>query len=284
MTAQIGIMQGRLLPMVDERIQSFPGVGWEREFPLAAEIGFDSIELTIEMASLNSHPVTTKSGQAALRGLSMECGVELAGLCCDTFMEVPLTAMDASIRARARTMLETLVRHAATAGLPMVELPMLGPNSLAECASSDGFGAILDGALEIAEAEDIDILLETDLAPAPFAELMRRHAHPCLGVNYDMGNSTYFGFDPREEIRAYHEHIRNVHVKDCTQADYSVPLGTGETEMETVFALLAEHGYSGGFVLQAARGGDDVAVARDYLDFTRTLVAGPVSQGETIAC
>jgi sugar phosphate isomerase/epimerase len=93
-----------------------------------------------------------------------------------------------------------------------------------------------------------------------------------LGVNYDMGNSTWFGYDPVGEIPLYARHIRNVHVKDCTVPAYSLPLGTGHTRFPDVFAQLRAANYQGDFVLQAARQPDDVSAARDYLAFTRSLV------------
>ena len=85
----IGIMQGRLLPPVGGRIQAFPGDGWQREFALAAALGYDAIELTIETASLETHPVMSARGRDELAALSAGHGVALAGLCCDVFMETP---------------------------------------------------------------------------------------------------------------------------------------------------------------------------------------------------
>jgi sugar phosphate isomerase/epimerase len=49
-------------------------------------------------------------------------------------------------------------------------------------------------------------------------------------------------------------------------------LGTGETDFDTMFDLLAEHEYRGNFIIQAARGDDDVAVAGKHLAFSRELV------------
>ncbi len=263
----IGIMQGRLLPPVGGRIQAFPGTGWQREFALAQTLGYQSIELTIESASLDTHPVMSATGRAELAGLSAQHGIALAVLCCDAFMETPFS------QPASAPMLDRLIAAAAAAGLPMIELPMLGANSLREADTQASFAPVLDAALRLAEAADIDILLECDLAPAPLAEFMSRHRHERLGINYDCGNSTWFGFDPDDEIPALGRDIRNVHIKDCTRADYSVPLGRGETRFDAVFARLAAIGYRGDFILQAARQADDLAAARDYLAFGRALIA-----------
>jgi hexulose-6-phosphate isomerase len=273
-TGAVGIMQGRLLPPVDGRVQSFPREGWEREFPLAAAIGFQSIELTIETASWDIHPVRSAAGRARLAELSGAHGIAFAGLCCDSVMEHPLVSDNAATRGRGRDILFDLIDNAAAAGLPMIELPMLGANSLAKAPALAAFEAVLDEALVRADGAGLDILLEADLDGPTFAAFLARHDHPRLGVNYDTGNSTYFGFDPEDEIPAYGPRIRNVHIKDCTRADYSVPLGRGETKFSVVAALLQDVGYRGGFVLQAARQQDDLAAARDYLTFVRALIGG----------
>lgn len=266
-------MQGRLLPMVDGRIQAFPGEAWPSEFALASDIGFSAIELTIDTASFDDHPVRHSAGQSELTALSHRYGIALAGLCCDVFMDAPLVDADEAVRRHAAGMLDDLIRCGADAGLPMIELPMLGRNSLAKAAAPDAFSSLLDRALTVADDAGVDLLLEADLDPPGFAALMSRHGHSRLGVNYDMGNSTYFRFEPAAEFAAYHARIRNVHVKDCTAADYSVALGTGDTPLAQVFGLLSRYGYRGDFILQAARGADDVATARGYHALVRQLVA-----------
>ena len=44
----IGIMQGRLSRPQNDKIQSFPVDNWEKEFELAAEIGYVCIEWIID--------------------------------------------------------------------------------------------------------------------------------------------------------------------------------------------------------------------------------------------
>ena len=133
----IGTMQGRLLPMVDGRIQAFPRGEWEREFELAADVGYDSIELTIEMASYDIHPVRSDSGRRRINQLSRAHGVQLAGLCCDVFMERPLTDVDVGARTASSDILADLIRACGELDLPMIEIPTMGDNSLKDPAARD---------------------------------------------------------------------------------------------------------------------------------------------------
>jgi L-ribulose-5-phosphate 3-epimerase len=267
------MMQGRLLPPVGGRIQSFPGDLWPSEFPLLRKLGYEAIELTIEQMSWDAHPVRHKAGRAQLRELAALYGIHVAGLCGDNFMELPLVADDEAVRRQSLSQLLDLLEHGAALGLAMIEVPMMGANSLRSDAARACFAKAMAAALPRAEALGIDIVLESDLAPAELAALMDDFDHPRLGINYDMGNSTWFGFDPEDELPRYHRHVRNVHVKDCTRKDYSVALGSGETVFDRVFGLLARFNYKGDFVLQAARQGDDVKAGRDYLEFVRRCLS-----------
>lgn len=272
MTWGIGSIQGRLLPRVRDLIQAFPFGMWESEFSLLKQVGFDSIELTIDNASWTEHPINSNSGRKRLLQLSSQWRIALMGICCDVFMESPLVSPDESVVREAEAMLRDLLQNSGEAGLPFIELPFVGKNALADSSAVDRLARIFDWALPLAERCTIDILLETDLGPPAAVDLLGRCRHPRLGLNYDTGNSTWFGFDPSEELQAYHQDIRNIHIKDCTRKDYSVPLGSGETQFDIIFSLLSQLGYEGNFIIQAARQDDDLRAAREYFDFASRLV------------
>lgn len=273
MSFSIGSIQGRLLPPVDGRIQAFPRGRWEEEFHLLHQIGYSSMELTIETASWAEHPINSARGRERLQSLSREYGIALEGICCDVFMEHPLVGAGEPIQYHhADAMLRELLQNSAELGLPFIELPFVGKNTLASDSAMSRLHQVLDWALPFAEERKLHILLETDLHAAVIVDLLKHFQHPCLGLNYDTGNSTWFGFDPEEELRSYHQYIRNIHIKDCTRKDYSVPLGLGETLFDTIFSLLQQFDYKGNFILQAARQEDDIQAAREYFAFTSTLV------------
>jgi L-ribulose-5-phosphate 3-epimerase len=268
----IGSIQGRLLPPVDGRIQAFPTGKWEQEFSLLQSVGYTSIELTIDRASWDEHPINSAETRERLSELSDEFGIATTGICCDIFMELPLLSPEDEVSSHARSILQQLLHNSAEARLGFVELPFMGDNSLKGLGAYARLQRVLDLALPIAEERGIDILFETDLDPEKLARLFGGWAHPRLGLNYDTGNSTWFGFNPVAELDSCHQYIRNVHIKDCTRADYSVPLGSGETQFDTIMDSLQRFGYRGGFIIQGARRPDDIAAARDYLKFTSQLL------------
>jgi hexulose-6-phosphate isomerase len=55
--SRIGFMQGRLSPMIDGRIQSFPWSYWEDEFLLAEKIEVHLMEWTIDSKKVEGNPI-----------------------------------------------------------------------------------------------------------------------------------------------------------------------------------------------------------------------------------
>jgi sugar phosphate isomerase/epimerase len=269
---RIGMMQGRLLPKVGNRIQTFPGPRWKEEFFLLRELGYDAIELTIEMLSWETNPVRSPAGRQEIAAVAAETGIFISGLCADTAMERPIVSPDPAMRREGEGIIVAMLEYCAELGLPMLEVPLMGDSSLNLDGARARFDDAMTRVLPRARALGVPIVLESDLPPRILAKLMDDYADPFLGINYDMGNSTWFGYDPDSELPLYARHVRNVHVKDCTALAYSLPLGTGGTRFGAVFAQLKNAGYAGDFVLQAARQDDDIAAARAYLPFTRDLV------------
>ena len=66
----IGIMQGRMVPPTDNRIQCFPRERWADEFELAAQAGLDCIEWIYDLYGADVNPLATDSGLEKLRDLS----------------------------------------------------------------------------------------------------------------------------------------------------------------------------------------------------------------------
>jgi sugar phosphate isomerase/epimerase len=269
---RIGMMQGRLLPKVGNRIQTFPGPRWKEEFFLLRELGYEAIELTIEMLSWETNPVRSAAGRKEIAAVAAETGIFISGLCADTAMERPIVSADPEVRREGERILVAMLEDCAELRLPMLEVPLMGESSLNLDGAGGHFDDVMSRVLPRARALGVPIVLESDLPPRILAKLMDDYHDPFLGINYDMGNSTWFGYDPDSELPLYASHVRNVHVKDCTPLTYSVPLGAGGTRFAAVFGQLKIAGYAGDFVLQAARQDDDVGAARAYLPFTRKWV------------
>jgi hexulose-6-phosphate isomerase len=274
----VAIMQGRLVPPLDGRIQCFPRERWRDEFALAAAADLDAIEWIFDVVGLDVNPVVTDSGLEEMAALSAETGVGVRSVCADYFMDRPLLrADDQAIEDRVET-LSWLLRRCALLGAGRVILPFVDASRIGSDAELGSIASILGRVLSVVDETGVEVHLETSLAPEPFAALLARLPHPSVKVNYDSGNSASLGYRPRDEFAAYGSRVGSVHIKDRLRGGGTVPLGSGDTDFEALFSCLDDVAYHGDFVLQVARGadGDEVNWARHNRAFLVALQAARV--------
>ena len=280
---RIGIMQGRLVPPDGQRIQCFPRDEWAREFPLAAVAGLDCIEWIFDEFGEDVNPLATDSGIDAVLALADEHGVQVSSICADYFMDRPLVRASASQLAERFDVLDWLLRRCGRLGADRIVIPFVDASRIDTAEELDDVIAVLRRTLPIAEETGIEIHLESSLEPERFAGLLERLSHPLLKVNYDSGNSSSLGYHPRVEFAAYGSLIGSVHVKDRVLQGSTVPLGSGDADLDSLFDCLREVGYAGDIILQVARdaSGDEVAWARFNRGFVLEHLAAAFSQEDS---
>lgn len=241
-------MQGRLSPPVNGRIQAFPWQYWREEFTTAQEAGFALMEWTLDAERLHENPLMTKEGRAEIERLKSRHRVRIDSLTGDFFMHAPFHKATGKERERRLQDLEAVCRACAELGVPILVIPLVDAGRIETPEEEADVLRTLPGL----ERSGVSIAFESDYAPRELARFISRLG-PAFGINYDIGNSASLGFDPAEEIAAYGERIRNVHVKDRVRGGTTVPLGTGNADFATVFAALRRARYAGNYILQTAR-------------------------------
>jgi hexulose-6-phosphate isomerase len=266
----VGIMQGRLLPPVDGRIQAFPADGWREEFPRAASAGLVCIEWIYETSGADRNPVGSDGGIEELRELSARTGVAVRSICADLFMEQPLIRTSGEELSRRAGCLRWLIDRCASACIERIVLPFVDASEIRTPGEEDALVDVLSRIEPTATDRGVELHLETSLAPSRFARLLER-LPVTVGVNYDSGNSASLGYSPRDEFAAYGPRIGSVHIKDRVRGGGTVPLGRGDTDFDALFDGLSSLGYTGDLILQVARGetGAEVAWAQRNAAFVR---------------
>lgn len=276
MSVRIGIMQGRLLPAVNNRIQAFPKSNWEKEFPLAERLGFDTIEFIFDddEDEVEHHPLLANDCQP-IKALIARHSVDVQTICVDYCMKHPLHREDERDIARSLDFLRRLLDGAQSLGVTDIVIPCVDQSSLRTQADQERLIQNLKPILHLCEAKKINFALETDLGPIDLKSLLDKLQSSCIRVNYDVGNSAAFGYDPVEEWEAYGELVSSVHIKDRVLGGPSVPLGTGAVRFDVFFRIARNKGYQGPFIIQAARyvGKDDLIVVRQYKEFIQSFIA-----------
>jgi L-ribulose-5-phosphate 3-epimerase len=266
---RIGIMQGRLLPPLNNAIQAFPEKGWQKEFPLAKKLGLDCIEFIFDGDNYAGHPLMTNKGLEEIQKLVRENDIGVLSICADYFMTYPLHRGSPEEKSARAKIVQDLIRNCATLGVENIIIPCVDNSRLQNKAEMKEFKLMLSECLPVAEELGINLALETDLGPKAFAGLMRDIDHACLKINYDTGNSASLGYNPTAEFESYGSWITDVHIKDRVFRGTTVPLGEGDVDFPRVFSLLHHMKYDGIYILQTARKepGREPETIKGYLDF-----------------
>lgn len=265
----LGVMQGRLLPKYQGRYQAHPVGNWEREFSIASELGLGCIEFILDFNDASSNPLLKPGGISQIQQIAKMTGVSVRSICADYFMEAPLHSSDPGVSETSTSLMYKLIENASVLGVTDVVLPCVDQSSLNGDDAMERFCERLVGLVAFAETRRLNIALETDLAPRPFAQLLDKLKFPNLTVNYDTGNSASLGFSVKEEFGAYGSRISDVHIKDRVLHGGSVELGTGNTNFDAFFELLCSTKYTGPVILQAYRDDEGVQIFRRQLDWLK---------------
>lgn len=267
-TSDIGIMQGRLSPRVDGKIQAFPKNTWKNEFKLAKEIGFTSIEWIIENP-LHLNPLLSEAGINQLNELIQETNVKVDFICADIFMETPIIE-ESKVLQESRDLLNLIIQNAHKIGAKCIEIPFVDKSSLRN-RDYKFLISFFNSFEEILQKYNLLISLETDLEPIKFKQLLSQ-INLRIGANYDIGNSASLGYDFEEELNTYGERIFNLHIKDRKLGGSTVEFGTGSANIEGVLKVLSNINYKNGIIIQGARGEDDIFTAKSQFNYTKKII------------
>ena len=273
MTSRIGIMQGRLSKPLNGRIQSFPINTWEKEFYLAKEIGFELIEWVLD-DKIKDNPILNKSIFKKISQIRKETQIEINSICCDFFMINSLSKNSTSFKEKNLEIFNYLIEESCPSNnIKIIDLPLVGNESLKKKRISDDYKNLLLKLEKKIMNNNLIVSLETDLNPFELKDFLKDFNKKAISVNYDTGNSAYWEFNVKQEFLSYGSLISNVHIKDCTPKDYTVELGSGNVDFNEVFTLLSKNNYKADFILQAARGNDEIQIAKEQLRFTKNYVS-----------
>lgn len=269
---RIGIMQGRLSPVKNGKIQTFPADTWREEFALAKDIGYELIEWVFDTTDLERNPLLSEDGRKEINRYKNEYAIDITSVCCDYFIDFPFHSEQLDIRLQSHGMLVELIRICPEVGIKFIELPLIGKSSIKEKKDALVVIPFFNDLIPMLESKDIFLLLETDISPENLKELLKEIPSNRIQINYDTGNSAYWEFDTEYELSSYGNRIGNIHIKDCTPKDYSVMLGTGNVNFDLSFSWFKKLNYKGDFIIQATRGNDDVELARSFYHFAKEYV------------
>jgi len=264
---KFGIMQGRLLPKYKGRYQAHPVGYWRDEFPIASQLGLDSIEFILDYNDMEKNPLLTSEGIEDIQKIENSSGVKVRSICADYFMEAPIHSNNTAVVDKSLNVLDRLIKNASLLNVKNIVIPCVDQSSLINTENKNNFINNIKMMVGTAERADINISLETDLAPIPFANLLDSINSKNVTVNYDTGNSAALGYDSDEEFKSYGHKITDLHIKDRLLGTGPVLLGAGDVNFFKIFDLLSKYEYQGIIIFQAFRDDEGLEIFKKQLSW-----------------
>lgn len=266
LSGSLGVMQGRLSPMIFGGYQAFPTDLWMSEFCLARQRGLQHIEWVLDAPSIQCNPILTDPESVSVR--TRESDVRVVSVCADFLMTHPLDVN----RKTSWDTVEKLLASMVSIGAEFLVIPCVDQSSVLTGDSRCRLTRALHRLEDLISGSGIRISLETDLPPAAFRDLLAEFDPDHVGANFDIGNSASLGYDPSEELDVYGTRVNLLHVKDRILNGASVPLGAGAANLPLVLSSLIDLDFDGPVTLQCFRDQDGVAVFDEQLCYYRRLV------------
>ncbi len=250
---KISIMQGRLSKPVNGKIQSFPKNSWDQEFEKAKQAGLKGIEWIFEADEWEKNPISNDDGINSIIDLKNRTGIIIESVCADYFMDIPYLTADNDTRKDLIEKLKWLISQSSKIGASYIDIPFVDASKIENSQQFIQVKEFILPATGIAQMLNVTLALETSLKPEDFKQLLININNPIVYANYDTGNSSGIGYNCVEELKAYGDFIKTVHIKDRLLNDGTKSLGHGSANFHTFFKELSKLKYNGPIVLQTAR-------------------------------
>lgn len=232
----IGILQGRLLPPIDGCIQEFPP-DWKLEEPMLKELGLSGVEWLITQKSFITNPIICNIDDIK--------GFPIISVCMDVLVNTKI--IDPLF---LRNTLGVVCEKLSKTSIRNLTIPILDESMLENDVKRQQFCSIIKPIGE--KFSNLIFSFESELRPEKLNDIISLCNN--FYVTYDTGNITSSGLDHIQYIQYFKDKINNVHLKDRTLDKRTVYPLTGDTKFDSIFKELKNINYTGGFVIQTARG------------------------------
>lgn len=277
---RLGFMQGRLSPLIDNKIQSFPWHNWKNEFSKAEKLGLKNMEWTLDHEFLHENPLLTANGQKQIRYLCELHNIKIPSLTGDCFMQQPFWKHTGNLCKELQKDFLTIVESCVLLDIKLIVIPLVDNGKIVNTNQMDNLTSFLLNNLKLFRATNQKIVFESDFSPKKLSDFIKCLPPDVFGINYDIGNSASLGYKPLEEFEMYGTRVYNVHIKDRCLNQSSVPLGKGDANFLQVFHSLEKVNYQGNYIFQTARSktNNHCEALADSINFVANIVTTLSSQ------
>ena len=254
------------------------GEDWLPRLQLAAELGFDFVEMSLDESDVRLARLDwSREQRLALVNVIAQTGVRVPSMCLSAHRRFPLGSEDDAVRDQGLEIMRKAICLAQDVGIRVIQLA--GYDVYYQTANNATRERFRDGLKQSVEmASRAQVTLAMEIMDYPLMNSISKalgYAHylnnPWFQLYPDIGNLSAWDNDVQMELQAGSGHIVAVHVKDTQPGKFkNVPFGTGVVEFERCFATLKESGYCGPYLIEmwsetAADPIMEVKAARDWV-------------------
>ncbi len=203
---------------------------------LAAQLGFEGVEVSLgRRVTENRLPLDDAGVQKQYVDAFRQHGIAIAGTCLDVLHVNYLKSDSLALR-----WIEDGIRVSRALGAKVMLLPFFGKGALQTQGEMDRVGDALRELAPIAEKAGVLLGLENTISARDNARILERARSAAVRVYYDVGNSTFNGHNPLEEIPWLgKDRICQFHFKDKGY------LGEGAIDFPAILRWIASIGFEG---------------------------------------
>jgi len=259
----------------------------EDALTILAELGYQSVAITLDYHALNPYDDRLAAQLAAVQGLLRAKGLRAvietgARFLLDPRRKHQPTLLSADEPQRERR-LDFLRRAVDIAQALEADAVSFWSGTPADAASPDQhMDRLAEGCRRLcyyAAARKVRLACEPEPGMlidtmSGFEELMARVAHPSFGLTLDIGHLHCQGEVPiADQLRRWRHLLWNIHIEDMRRGVHEhLMFGEGEIDFGPVLQTLDEIGYPGGLHVELSRQSHDaVNTARKALAFLRAF-------------
>ncbi|MEC8892259.1 MAG: sugar phosphate isomerase/epimerase family protein [Candidatus Poribacteria bacterium] len=241
------------------------GLPLDQTFNKVSQIGFDGIEVCMGVDYRN-HLIWQDGGVDQLKALSKGHNLEIPSLSPGGFTAFTFAHPQDSVRSEGIAMLQRLIEVAPELGSKVILVPFFGNAEIKrEDLKSDRF---IDGWKVVAgtaEKFDVQLGIESTIDATDHQFIIDQVDSTSIGVYYDMGNATTFGYDSVQEIHQLGNAIVQMHIKE-TGGNHP---GEGDVDFPAVIEATRKINYDGWLVLETPAKEDAIVSAIRNMNFVR---------------
>ena len=271
MIKNFGVMQGRLLRPIKNKIQSFPEKNWNKEFKIIKGLNLKFLEWTLDDKNLEKNPLLLHKGQNYIKRLCKKNNITINSITGDCFMQKPFWKKKGKQKKVLILKLKKIISSASRLKIKFIIIPLVDKGSIQSNLQKKTIIKDLCNLETLLKKKKLQILFETDFSPEMNLEFIKNFNSKLFGINYDIGNSAGLNYDPVLEFKLIAKYIKNIHIKDRLKFGKTVPLGKGNANFDLISKLCKQYNYKGKYILQCARkkNGDEKKTIKEYLKFLK---------------